>query len=477
LPELNERIFDQAVVPALTSGQNPMEEDAATPGSTASADSDLAKMVMGYLRHQPEVMDSLEGIAQWWLSRQRIRIEVTALSRALKQLVAEGKLEAVGLPDRQLYRMALPSAGALHLAVDPSEMDTSENADAPAITEEKTEEGSFMTTPANPIPPASPPGASAPASPAAGPVAAVAAPVVPAVVAPAAPEAPAPAAAPPATPTLQQQLDAMNVKAKSLATTLGGNANQKKSYDSSIKDLQSSIAQKKALAADWKAKIAAYQTNAAAMKTFASQTMTAALAGLSSSQTLAQNATTTYDGTTTALNKQVDADLETAVTSSEAAQRAADAQRKSGYGAAQVTARATLDTRRATLTAFQTQINAAQKVGDYVTMYFLATEITKTLDETITDPTALDQQLETTASAADSDNTAARDTAVQAAADQQTYNTHKQTLAAQRINRRSGILALIAQQPATPTAAAPQLTTTTPSEAAPPAPGGAGGAS
>lgn len=70
-----------------------------------SAD-DLESAVLAYLTEHPRAMDTLGGIAQWWVERQRIRVEVTALSSALSRLVERGVLQKVGVGENPLYRLA-----------------------------------------------------------------------------------------------------------------------------------------------------------------------------------------------------------------------------------------------------------------------------------------------------------------------------------------------------------------------------------
>jgi hypothetical protein len=73
---------------------------------------ELGTLVLGYLEEHPQAMETLEGIAQWWIERQRIRVNVEALSRALEDLTERGKLEAVGTgPNRRYRRTGRSSVG------------------------------------------------------------------------------------------------------------------------------------------------------------------------------------------------------------------------------------------------------------------------------------------------------------------------------------------------------------------------------
>jgi hypothetical protein len=50
-------------------------------------------------------MDSVEGIAQWWIMRQQIRVNVKTLTRVLRRLADKGLLEELGEEGQRRYRM------------------------------------------------------------------------------------------------------------------------------------------------------------------------------------------------------------------------------------------------------------------------------------------------------------------------------------------------------------------------------------
>ncbi|MGQ0648557.1 MAG: hypothetical protein ACT4P7_13410 [Gemmatimonadaceae bacterium] len=62
-------------------------------GSDLDADTRLRELVLGYLDDHPTAMDTLDGIAEWWILRQQIEIEVRRVSAVLATLVHEGVLE------------------------------------------------------------------------------------------------------------------------------------------------------------------------------------------------------------------------------------------------------------------------------------------------------------------------------------------------------------------------------------------------
>lgn len=76
----------------------------------SESESDVYRAVVGYLDENPEAMDTLDGIAEWWVMRQRIRTSVTTVARVVRRLVSEGTLEEVG--PRECPRFRLSRGGA-----------------------------------------------------------------------------------------------------------------------------------------------------------------------------------------------------------------------------------------------------------------------------------------------------------------------------------------------------------------------------
>jgi hypothetical protein len=66
---------------------------------------DLYRAVLGYLTRNPNAMDTLDGIAEWWVMRQHIHTSVSALSRVLRRLVEDGLVEDIGPVERPRYRL------------------------------------------------------------------------------------------------------------------------------------------------------------------------------------------------------------------------------------------------------------------------------------------------------------------------------------------------------------------------------------
>ena len=68
-------------------------------------DQELAAAVQAYLADHPAAMDTPEGIAEWWLLRQRVQIEVSRVERVLRRQVEAGVLEAMGDGPSCRYRL------------------------------------------------------------------------------------------------------------------------------------------------------------------------------------------------------------------------------------------------------------------------------------------------------------------------------------------------------------------------------------
>jgi Fe2+ or Zn2+ uptake regulation protein len=66
---------------------------------------ELTSAVLRYLAEHPQAMDTFEGIAEWWIARQQIRVEVTTLARVLHRLVERGLLEVTGSGEYARYSL------------------------------------------------------------------------------------------------------------------------------------------------------------------------------------------------------------------------------------------------------------------------------------------------------------------------------------------------------------------------------------
>jgi hypothetical protein len=66
---------------------------------------ELTEIVIGYLTEHPEAMDTLDGIAEWWVARRKIRVDAEMLARALQELTRQGVLEQLGSERNPQYRL------------------------------------------------------------------------------------------------------------------------------------------------------------------------------------------------------------------------------------------------------------------------------------------------------------------------------------------------------------------------------------
>src|SRR5271157_3164336 len=62
--------------------------------NSSNDDSVLRQAVLNYLEEHPDAMEVVDGIAEWWIARSQIRVEVEVLRRVLKELTENGTLKA-----------------------------------------------------------------------------------------------------------------------------------------------------------------------------------------------------------------------------------------------------------------------------------------------------------------------------------------------------------------------------------------------
>jgi len=66
---------------------------------------ELAEAILEYLAEYPQASDTLEGIAEWWIMRQQVRVEIETLVKVLRLLTKSGLLEKTGEGDKALYHL------------------------------------------------------------------------------------------------------------------------------------------------------------------------------------------------------------------------------------------------------------------------------------------------------------------------------------------------------------------------------------
>lgn len=74
-----------------------------------NATGDLKQEILRYVRTHASSAETPEGIARWWLARQRFEDAVERVTEALDELVADGSLERHLLPGgTPVYRARRP---------------------------------------------------------------------------------------------------------------------------------------------------------------------------------------------------------------------------------------------------------------------------------------------------------------------------------------------------------------------------------
>lgn len=73
----------------------------------------MAEAICAYLEEHPLAADTIGGIAEWWIGRQRIRTDVEKIARVVGCLTEMQILEAVTIGGRVAYRLARRPAGGV----------------------------------------------------------------------------------------------------------------------------------------------------------------------------------------------------------------------------------------------------------------------------------------------------------------------------------------------------------------------------
>ena len=96
--------------------QNPLD-DSRTAGH-------LTRMILDYLAEHPQAMDTVEGIAEWWVRRQEVRSLVGSVTRIVQRLTEAGILEQIGNGPNSRFRLARKDGGAIASANSDSKSST-----------------------------------------------------------------------------------------------------------------------------------------------------------------------------------------------------------------------------------------------------------------------------------------------------------------------------------------------------------------
>ena len=59
----------------------------------------VSRMILDYLRKNPEAGDTLEGITEWWMNVQRIEFSTKEVGEALENLAEQGKIRIIERKD------------------------------------------------------------------------------------------------------------------------------------------------------------------------------------------------------------------------------------------------------------------------------------------------------------------------------------------------------------------------------------------
>ncbi|MCU0834352.1 MAG: MarR family transcriptional regulator [Chromatiaceae bacterium] len=79
----------------------------------------LAAEVLRYLRRHPGAADTVEGIAEWWIAKQRLEDTPGRVQAAVDRLVAQGLVESTGgAAGRLRYRLRDAPSGEAAAAAD-----------------------------------------------------------------------------------------------------------------------------------------------------------------------------------------------------------------------------------------------------------------------------------------------------------------------------------------------------------------------
>ncbi|VTU28859.1 hypothetical protein RA8CHR_03835 [Variovorax sp. RA8] len=78
--------------------------------SCSSSIEEVAQTILRYITAHPDACDSLEGICDWWLVRQRRDDARRDVAAALESLLASGRIEAWSCADGlTVYRAVRPA--------------------------------------------------------------------------------------------------------------------------------------------------------------------------------------------------------------------------------------------------------------------------------------------------------------------------------------------------------------------------------
>ena len=66
---------------------------------------EMTEAILEYLKEHPRASDTLEGIAEWWIMRRQVRVEIKTLQKVLRQLIKSELLEKIGEGKEAIYHL------------------------------------------------------------------------------------------------------------------------------------------------------------------------------------------------------------------------------------------------------------------------------------------------------------------------------------------------------------------------------------
>ena len=67
------------------------------------SESPIERQILDYLAENPGAQDTLRGVVEWWLLKQKIEQTMADVEAALRNLVAKGKLRSWTGPDGSVH--------------------------------------------------------------------------------------------------------------------------------------------------------------------------------------------------------------------------------------------------------------------------------------------------------------------------------------------------------------------------------------
>jgi Fe2+ or Zn2+ uptake regulation protein len=88
---------------------NIVKKNTTMTSNTFNQNSDIAQMaeaIKRYLQQHPQAADTLDGVVNWWLLRQRYETATSIVGKALNQLVEQGELTTITTTGgKTIYRL------------------------------------------------------------------------------------------------------------------------------------------------------------------------------------------------------------------------------------------------------------------------------------------------------------------------------------------------------------------------------------